>query len=282
VSVRIVVTGGSGLVGRRIVRRLAPNHDVASIDLNEPGSPLGCHIRADILDDAAARRFTEGADAVVHAAALPGPRFGTEDEIERVNVGGTRAVARAALERGVPRFVFISSEAVLGFVFSERRPSPLYFPVDEDHPLSPSEAYGRSKLSAEILLRREAAGRMTTVSLRPPWVWVPEEYEKLRRLTVDPGAWWDGLWAYVHGDDLARAVELAIAADIPRGHHAVYVAASDNGTVEPTRDLLRRYYPDVPLREDVAEVGSLISSRRARDLIGYEPELCWREFLRGP
>jgi UDP-glucose 4-epimerase len=280
--VRIVVTGASGLVGRRVVRRLAPNHEVVSVDLREPDSPLGRHVHADVLDDAAMRRLAEGADAVVHAAALPGPTFGTEAEIERVNVGGTRAVARAALERDVPRFVLISSEAVLGFVFGEGRATPLYFPVDEDHPLSPSEAYGRSKLSAERLLRREAAARMTTVSLRPPWVWVPEEYGKVRRLTVDPGAWWDGLWAYVHGDDLARAVELAIAADIPKGHHAVYVAAADNGTIEPTRDLLRRYYPGVPIRGEVADFGSLISSRRARDLLGYEPELCWREFLREP
>jgi nucleoside-diphosphate-sugar epimerase len=280
--VRIVVTGGSGLVGRSVLRRLAPNHEIVNVDLNEPDSPVGRHVRADVSDSAAVRAAVDGADAVVHAAALPGPGFGTEAEIDRVNVGGTQVVARAALARGVRRFIFVSSEAVLGFVFTGGRSRPLYFPIDEAHPLSPSESYGRSKLSAEVFLRREVAGRMTIVSLRPPWVWVPEEYEKCRSLTADPGAWSDGLWAYVHGDDLARAVELAIGADLPAGYHAVYVAAADNGTVVPTRELTRRYYPGVPFRGDVAEFGSLISSRGARDLLGYEPQFRWREFLGEP
>jgi nucleoside-diphosphate-sugar epimerase len=276
---RIVVTGGSGLVGRRVVRRLSANHDVVNVDLAPPERAIGRHVRADILDDRAMRDVLEGADAVVHAAAIPGPTLGSEDEIERVNVAGTRAVARAALGRGVGRFVFISSESVLGFVFGEGRVTPRFVPIDESHPLSPSEPYGRSKLSAEAALEREAAEQMAVVSLRPPWVWVPEEYEKVRRLTVHPSEWWDGLWAYVHGDDLARAAELAALADLPAGHHPLYVTAADNGTILATRELMREYYPSVPIRGPLAEFGSLISSRAARDLIGYEPSLSWRGFL---
>jgi hypothetical protein len=108
---------------------------------------------------------------------------------------------------------------------------------------------------------------------------VPEEYEKVRRLTVHPSEWWDGLWAYVHGDDLARAAELAALADLPAGHHPLYVTAADNGTILATRELMREYYPSVPIRGPLAEFGSLISSRAARDLIGYEPSLSWRGFL---
>jgi len=279
---RVVVTGGSGLVGRRLLRRLAPRHDLVNLDLKEPDRPVGRHVSADVVDERAVREAIEGADAVVHAAALPGPSFGTEAEIERVNVGGTEVVAGAALARGIDRFVFISSEAVLGVVFSGGRARPRYFPIDESHPLSPSDPYGRSKLTAETFLAREAAGRMTVVSLRPPWVWVPEEYDRYRRLTVEPGDWSGGLWAYIHGDDLARAVESALTADLPPGHRAVYVAARDNGTVVPTLELVREYYPEVPRRGEIAAFGSLISSRGARDLLGYEPMLSWREFLGEP
>jgi nucleoside-diphosphate-sugar epimerase len=225
------------------------------------------------------RAAVEGAGAVVHAAALPGPSFGTENEIDRVNVEGTRIVAHAAIDGGVGRFAFISSEAVLGFVFGGGRVRPRYFPVDESHPASPSEPYGRSKLLAEEALAREVGGRMTVVILRAPWVWVPEEYDKCRRLTHHPADWWDGLWAYVHGDDLARAVESAITRDLPRWQHAVYVAARDNGTIVPTRELARRYYPGVPIRREIAEFESLISFRAARELLGYEPTFHWREFL---
>jgi nucleoside-diphosphate-sugar epimerase len=288
---RIAVTGGSGLVGRAIVRRLAERHDVINVDLSDPG-PTGVgrspgepassvqYAHADILDLVALSRALDGAQAVVHAAAIPGPAFGSEDEILNVNVEGTKNAALAANEAGARRFVFISSDSVLGFVFSEGRVRPGYLPVDETHPLAPTEPYGRSKLMAETVLARQAGRTTTVVSLRPPWVWVPEEYEKLRRLTRAPAEWSGGLWAYVHGDDLARAVELAVTLEIEPGFHAAYVAAPDNGTVVPTAQLVQDYFPDVPVREDLSEFGSLLSSHQLENLLGFVPTMSWREFLR--
>jgi len=283
---RIAVTGGSGLVGRAIVRRLAEHHDVVNIDLSDPGrspgvpAPSTHYAHTDILDLPAVSRAIDGAQVVVHAAAIPGPTFGSEHDILAVNVEGTRNVALAASEAGVRRFVFISSDSVLGFVFSEGKVRPDYLPVDETHPLAPTEAYGRSKLMAEAVLARQAGRATTVVSLRPPWVWVPEEYERLRLLTRAPAEWSGGLWAYVHGDDLARAVERAVTLEIEPGFHAAYVAAPDNGTVVPTAQLVQDYFPDVPVREDLPEFGSLVSSRRLENLLGFVPTMSWREFLR--
>ena len=288
---RIAVTGGSGLVGRVIVRRLAKRHDVVNVDISGPGPPGVGHspgepapsvqyAHADILDLTALSRAIDGAQAVVHAAAIPGPTFGSEDDILNVNVEGTKNVVLAANEAGARRFVFISSDSVLGFVFSEGRVRPSYLPVDEAHPLGPTEAYGRSKLMAETVLARQAGRTATVVSLRPPWVWVPEEYEKLRRLTRAPAEWSEGLWAYVHGDDLARAVERAVTLEIGPGFHAAYVVAPDNGTVVPTARLIEDYFPDVPVRQDLPEFGSLVSSNRLENLLGFKPTMSWREFLR--
>jgi UDP-glucose 4-epimerase len=276
---RIVVTGGSGLVGSRIVRELAHGHDVVNLDLREPAERVGDFVRGDILDEGALRRVFQGADAIVHTAALPGPSFGTEEELERVNADGTGIVAAAAAALGIRRVVHISSEAILGFVFSEGRTRPLYLPIDEKHPISPTESYGRSKLRAEVALARNTSDEATAVVLRPPWVWVPEEYEKDRRLTGSPDEWWHGLWAYVHGDDVARAAALAVTADLPPGIHAAYVAAPDSGTDVPTGELLDRYYPDVPIHGDLPEFGSLISSAAAAELLGFAPAMTWREFL---
>ncbi len=277
---RIVVTGGSGLVGRRIVSALTLEHEVVNLDLRIHGEGDAAHVRVDILDAPAVAKTLEGADVVVHAAGLPGPTFGTAEEIERVNVAGTGVVAQAATEAGVDRIVFISSEAVLGFVFSEGRIRPHYFPIDEEHTLSPRGPYGRSKFVAEILLTRWTEGGGTVVALRPPWVWVPDEYEKYRALTTSPDQWWDGLWAYVHGDDVARAAGLAAVRDLRPGFHPVYVAAPDNGTTLPTRELLERFHPDVPLHSDLPEFGSLISSEGGRGLLGFAPAMTWREFLK--
>jgi len=287
---RIAVTGGSGLVGRSIIRRLTERHDVVNIDLSDAGragvqhsldqrAPSARHAPMDILDLAGLSRAIDGAQAVVHAAALPGPTFGSEHDIRMVNVEGTRNVALAAGKVGVQRIVFISSESVLGFVFSEGRVRPDYLPVDEDHPLAPTDPYGRSKLEAEMVLARQAGKTTTVVSLRPPWVWVPDEYEKLRRLTVAPENWLGGLWAYVHGDDLARAVERAVTLEIAPGFHAAYVAAPDNGTVVSTARLLEDYFPNVPVRGELPEFGSLVSSDRLEELLGFRPSMSWREFL---
>lgn len=279
---RVVVTGGSGLVGRSIVRLLAREHDVLNLDPRRPADPAGSHVAASVLDPEAVARAIEGADAVVHAAAIPGPSFGTDEEIERVNVGGTRVVADAALAAGVGRFVHISSEAVLGFVFSKGRTKPDYLPIDEAHPLSPSDAYGRSKLAAETLLARRACPAMRVVSLRPPWVWVPEEYDNCRRLTTDPGAWWDGLWAYVHGDDLARVVVSALGTGLEGTCHAVYVAAPDNGTTCSSRELIDRYYSQASLRSSFEGSESLISSDACERLLELRPTMEWRHFLSTP
>jgi nucleoside-diphosphate-sugar epimerase len=282
---RVAVTGGSGLVGRAIVRLLATRHDVINIDIaaSDPAGiecPALEHAHIDILDLARLSRAIDGAQAVVHAAAIPGPAFGSEDDIAEVNVEGTRNVAVAADRAGVRRIVFISSESVLGFAFSDGAVGPRYLPVDEDHPLAPVDPYGRSKLAAEALLARHAGDATAVVSIRPPWVWVPEEYGKLRRLTKAPEEWYGGLWAYVHGDDLARAVELAVTCDIQPGFHAGYISAPDNGTAVPTARLIESFFPGVPVRRELAEFGSLVSSDRLDGLLGFRPSMSWREFLR--
>ena len=122
---RIAVTGGSGLVGRAIVRRLAKRHDVVNVDLATP-DPAGLeypaveHAHIDILDVERLAHAFHGTGAVVHAAAIPGPEFGSEEDITEVNVEGTRNVAVAADRAGVGRVVFISSESVPGLRVLER------------------------------------------------------------------------------------------------------------------------------------------------------------------
>jgi len=275
----ILVTGGSGLVGRRIVRRLSSEHEVLALDQREPQDAISRHVSVDILDVASLRPLMEGIDAVVHAAGIPGPAFGTPDDMYMTNIEGTRRVAKAAFERGVIRFVNISSESVLGFAFGRHKVSPRYFPINEDHGLQPADPYGRSKLRAEEALADCRPDRAVAVSLRPPWVWVPEEYAQCRRLTHDPESWVGGLWAYIHGDDLARAVECALNADLAPGHHPLYVAAADNGTIFRTRELTQRYYPQVEVRAGIAEFGGLISGAQAAGSIGFTPNLTWRGFL---
>jgi UDP-glucose 4-epimerase len=127
---RIVVTGGSGLVGRGIVRLLSDSHSVVNLDVRSRSIAGAEFFEGDVRDPRALCRAFDDADAVVHAAAIPGPAFGTKEEILDVNVEGTRNVAAAAVETGVARVVFISSESVLGFVFSGGGVRPHFLPID--------------------------------------------------------------------------------------------------------------------------------------------------------
>lgn len=203
---RVAVTGGSGLLGRRIVSRLARDHEVVNIDIRTPRNGSEAYVECSILDVDGIQRAIHGYDAVVHAAALPGPRFGTPEELMNINAEGSLQVGRACSAGGVKRLVFISSDSVLGFVFSDGEVRPRYLPIDEGHPLLPSDPYGKSKLLAETYLEQEAAGEFPLLILRPPWIWVPDEYEQCRNLLTTPEGWSSGLWAYVHGDDVAEAV----------------------------------------------------------------------------
>jgi nucleoside-diphosphate-sugar epimerase len=259
--------------------RLADEHDAVNLDIRSPQDDAGEYVRCNILDGPSVARAFEGATAVVHAAALPGPSFGTPEELSTVNANGTAEVARAALEAGVQRFIYISSESVLGIVFSKGEQRPRYLPIDEGHPTFPCEPYGESKFVAETILEHQIGSTLPLVILRPPWIWVPSEYDRYRTLVENPDEWSNGLWAYVHGDDVAEAIARALVARLPTGTHIAYICAPDNGTVYPTAGLVEKHYHDLTLPDGFPEYGSLISSDTLKALTGFRPAMRWREFL---
>jgi nucleoside-diphosphate-sugar epimerase len=109
----------------------------------------------------ALRPALAGADVVVHLAGLVSAVH--DEELTRVNVDGTRAVATAARDCGVP-VVHISSLAAAG-------PASAAAPRDEEDPAAPMNAYGRSKLASEAALRAVDGLRWTI--LRPGVVYGP-------------------------------------------------------------------------------------------------------------
>ena len=109
---RIVLTGSSGRFGRAIFSALVGEYDVFGIDR----SPfLTTHLVGDFANEVLLRSAFEGADAVIHVAALHAPHVGTipDEEFHRVNVGGSRLVAQAAIAAGVKRLVCEHSSAIL-------------------------------------------------------------------------------------------------------------------------------------------------------------------------
>jgi nucleoside-diphosphate-sugar epimerase len=170
---RILLTGGSGSVGQAVVERLvAGGHTVLVIGRRADVALAGAEYRqCDVNDYARLREVVRGCEAVVHLAAIPNPGQATPEEVFRVNTQGTFNVFQAAAEEGIRRVVQASSINAAGQFYGVR-PAPLqYLPLDEDHPVSGSDAYSFSKHVIEEIgdyfWRREG---ITSLAYRLPWV----------------------------------------------------------------------------------------------------------------
>jgi nucleoside-diphosphate-sugar epimerase len=172
---RIVVTGANGFVGRAVCRALiSAGHSVTGV-VRQAGT---CVSGAD--EWVLAGRDFEGverawpstlqADCVVHLAArVHVTRETAVDPLAAfrgTNVDGALRVAKTAHENGVRRFVFASSIKAIAETDQGR-------PLNEDDPASPRDAYGCSKLEAELALRQFGQAGLDVVVVRPPLVYGP-------------------------------------------------------------------------------------------------------------
>ncbi|NUN70400.1 MAG: NAD(P)-dependent oxidoreductase [Bacteroidetes bacterium] len=279
---KILVTGGSGLVGKYIVDELLQaGHTVGIADLVPPAQPRARFHHADILDLSAMTDVVQGYDTVVHTAGIPHPLNDPAERVFNVNVNGTFNVLEASARNGVRKVVFTSSESTLGFAFMSDPMEPLYAPVDEHHPLRPQDPYGLSKVIAEQICRTYSARYgIRTVCLREPWIWVPEPepVQFYRRLVEGYDQWYKNLWTYVHVYDVAAAHRLAVETDLESFHEVFFITAAENWTGRESRELLRRFYPGVTeIRKDLTGPAAIISHRKATLLLGYIPRFSWAD-----
>ena len=159
---KIAITGTSGRIGRAIQFSLCQNNRITGIDRSV--SSVTTHL-GDIDDYGLLCRAFEGADAVVHTAALHAPHVGIHDENEfyRINVQGTETVARAAIACGASSLVFTSTTALYGF--ASRHPDEATW-IDENIKPEPKSIYHRTKLEAEQFLEAEASRNLKVTTLR--------------------------------------------------------------------------------------------------------------------
>lgn len=187
---RIAVTGGTGFIGRRLVRRLAAaGHTVWVVTRRSPAAltapPPGVrYCTADIRSAASLKRCLEQVaplDRVYHLAADL-DYFGPPSRLDATNVAGTRNVVRWAREAGAGRVLCASSVEALGPVAAAEAPAP------PDAPCRPASSYGRSKLRAEraaAMAAREAGIALLVLRLGCVYgpgsaAFIPTLFEALR------------------------------------------------------------------------------------------------------
>ncbi|WP_414171378.1 NAD-dependent epimerase/dehydratase family protein [Clavibacter tessellarius] len=124
---KVLVTGSRGKVGRAAVEALvAAGHDVTGVDLVRPVFDAGVvvpgrYVMADLTDQGDAFAVVAGMDAVVHVAAIPQPTGNPAHVVLQTNLMSTFHLIEAAVRFGVPRFVNISSESIVGNFFPSGR-----------------------------------------------------------------------------------------------------------------------------------------------------------------
>lgn len=282
------MTGGSGKAGRAVVRDLLEHgHEVLNVDVvpsaesNSPDSPAP-FLRADLTDFGQALEALGGGElmaqpqAVVHLAAIPSPVHATPDTVFRTNITSTHTVFSAAVRLGLERVVWASSETTLGLPF-ERPPD--YAPVDEQHELRPESSYALSKVLGEEMARQFSRwSKIPFVGLRFSNIMERHDYERFPSFWDDPRSRMWNLWSYVDESHVAESVRLGLAADIG-GADAFIVAAADTVMQRPSRELMAEVFPGVPVRDGLAEHGTLLSIEKARRVLGYEARFSWREIL---
>jgi nucleoside-diphosphate-sugar epimerase len=273
---RVVVTGGSGKAGRAVVAELAEHgYEVIDVDIAASRDPDIPSLIADLSDRGQAFDAIQGADAVVHLAAIPAPNMLPDGETFRINTMSTYHVFSAAVALGVGRVVWASSETLIGIPFD--REVPRYAPIDEDHPRLPESHYALSKLMGEELAAQFARwSGIPFVSLRYSNVMEPSDYARFSTWQDDPMVRKWNLWGYVDARDVAQATRLALEAEIG-GHEAFLVAAADTCMERSSSELMAEVFPDVPIRGSVEGTQTLLSIDKASAMLGYRPRHSWRD-----
>jgi nucleoside-diphosphate-sugar epimerase len=221
----VLVSGGRGFIGRRLVARL--RQDGADVHVMTRGLPGPSEIQAELTRPDTLPPACSGVDTVYHCAghAHAFACLAADEEARhwQVNFEGTRALAEAAGQAGVRCFVFLSS------VKAQAEPGELC--ADEDAPGVPDSAYGQAKRAAEEAVLE--AGRrhgMRVINLRPAMVFGAGGRGNLERMAAlvrrglfPPLPETGNRRSMVHVDDLVAAMRL-VAGD-PRAAGRTYIIA---------------------------------------------------------
>jgi nucleoside-diphosphate-sugar epimerase len=270
---KILVTGGSSLLGRTVADRLVTRGDGVTCFQRRSSGSLAQDKLGDITDRDAVNLAARSQDAIIHLAALVAPKAPWHS-MHSVNVAGTSNVLDAARECG--RLVHISSPSVSfhdAAATGERTAVADY---------SGRDGYARSKAIAERLVL--ASAELSTVVIRPHLVWGPGDTQLIGRIVDRARA--GRLVLPDHGralvdttyvDDAADAIIAGLDACQPSSPAIGHAWVVTGGEPRPLRDLIDSILtaadvPDRP-RSIPAPIAGALGSLLERVWPGSEPPL---------
>jgi UDP-glucose 4-epimerase len=287
---RILVTGGSGFIGRHVVAELtAGGADVRVVDLQPHPDPAVDIVIGDIADREVVEAALSGVHAVVHLAAVTSVLRSLEQPqlTFRTNVAGTATLLEAARAAGVGRLVFASTNAVAGQMDGRA--------ISEDSTLQPLTPYGATKAAGEMLMSAYTASYgLRCACLRLTNVYglgMQAKDSIVARLmrAIRTGAtfeiYGDGLQVrdYVNATDVTQAVRLALGDEAWRGP-MVIGSGTSLSVLEVVEAVRRVRGATLDVRHGPAKPGEMpaviVDNRRVREA-GWAPSMSLAEGLAG-
>jgi UDP-glucose 4-epimerase len=279
---RVLVTGGAGFIGRRVVRALlAEGHEVTVADLRAFPDPAVRSVVGDLCDpDGPARAVRPGTDVIIHLAAVTSVLASVNDPVSthRLNVDATARLLELARENEVGTFLFASTNAVVG------GGSEAGEVITERAVLRPLTPYGATKAAAEMLIGSYASCyRITGTSLRFSNVYGPGMAEKdcfiprlMRAARDGEGVQVRGdgtmLRDVVHVDDIVQGLLVAWQS----GHSGPLIlgagrSVSVNEMVATARRVTGEAIPAENVPIEKGEMPAIVIDISAAKALGYQP-----------
>jgi nucleoside-diphosphate-sugar epimerase len=309
---KVLVTGGSGLVGHYVIDELYKlGHEVinadkfrmstnlghggtsgplasaeAAVQLRENWSGLPMFFEVEISDYGQVISAMDGCEAVISLASRPSASNYVEEDVVRTNTMSMWNVCRAAEQLKVKRVALGSSYNSVGamgtaalWARNEVKP-PEYFPMDENVYTRSEDPYSIAKWLGEEI--GEAFSRrspwMAIASMRFNGMWDDGYFTHLQANPItDPWTRCQGFWTYLHIRDAARACVQSVVNENWNGHHRFFLNAKDTMINIPTMEAIKAVYPDVPLKKEFEGFEAPLSIQNVKDVIGWEPIYSWRD-----
>jgi UDP-glucose 4-epimerase len=293
----VLVTGGAGFIGASLLRQLDDSYDIRVLDNLMRGQrellPADRDIElivGDIRSPEDVATAVRGVDLIIHLAAFGSVVESVTDPIENfdINVRGTLEMLRGAADAGVERFVFASTG---GAIMGNQEP-----PIDESSLPWPISPYGASKLCGEAYLHAFAGSfGIRPVATRFANVYGPYSSHKkgvvtrFIRAALAGGKFeifGDGNASrdFLHVDDLCRGIIAAAESDL--NDEVLHLASEQETTInELARLILDLVGSDVEIEHLDRRPGEVernfARAERAKELLGWEPQLSLRDGMAG-
>ncbi len=213
---KILTTGGSGFAGKYLLRALVEQgYDVINlVNKNFSGIHGVKEIRIKNFEPEYLKGLLDGIDIIVHLAAALGSTKANYDYFYKVNSLFPENLIKAAVEKGVKKFIYISSAGVYGKGSKKI--------IDEKFPPSPIDEYEKTKFSGEKNILK-FKGKINVVIVRPGWIYGPGDKRTLKLYrAINYGKFFvagkgDGFQTPVFVEDFVKAIILIIKNNVGSG-----------------------------------------------------------------